>query len=57
VQPEPWVRVLITTTNKNNTWQILKFGAGEGWISVGPNVWEMKKYYKILRGKGISYIH
>ena len=29
-----------------NIWKVLKCGAGEGWRrSVGPIMWEMKKYY------------
>jgi len=29
-----------------NTWKVLKCGAEEGWRrSVGPIMWEMKKYY------------
>jgi hypothetical protein len=35
---------------------IWKCGAGEGWRrSVGPIVWEMNKYYKKWRRRGICY--
>jgi hypothetical protein len=34
--------------------KILKCGAGEGWRSVGPIMWEMKKYYLESRSRGIS---
>jgi hypothetical protein len=36
--------------------EVLKCGAGEGWRrSVGPIVWEMKKYYIESRRTGMSY--
>ena len=36
---------------------IYKRGAGEGWKrSVGPIMWEMKKYYLQSRSRGISYM-
>jgi hypothetical protein len=38
-----------------NTWKVFKCGAGEGWKSVGPLVWEMKKCYIESRRRGISY--
>jgi hypothetical protein len=39
-----------------NTWKVLKCGAG-GWKrSVGPIMWEMKKYYLESRSRGISYM-
>jgi len=32
--------------NSYEYYEVLKCGAGEGWRrSVGPMVWEMKKYY------------
>jgi hypothetical protein len=35
----------------------LKYSAGEEYRrSVGPMVWEMKKYYTVLRRIGISYL-
>jgi hypothetical protein len=38
-------------------WKVLKRGAGEGWRrSVGPIMWEMKKYYLQSRSRGISYM-
>ena len=38
----------------DNTWKILKCGAGEGWRrSVGPIVWEMKYY--IVKKRGMCY--
>jgi hypothetical protein len=44
-------------TQISNTWKVLKCGAGEGWRrSVGPIVWEMKKYYRESRRRGISYV-
>jgi hypothetical protein len=37
---------------------VLKWGVGEGWrTSVGPIVWEMKKYYIGSRRRGIFYMH
>jgi len=33
----------------------VQYGAIEGWRSAGPIVWEMKKYYKESRWRGISY--
>ena len=40
-----------------NTWKVLRCGAGEGWKrSVGPIMWEMKKYYWESRSRGISYM-
>jgi hypothetical protein len=39
-----------------NVLEILKTGAGKGWKgSVGPIVWEMWKYYKEPKRRGISY--
>jgi hypothetical protein len=40
-----------------NTWKILKCGEVEGWRrSVGPIMWEIKKYYLESRSRGISYM-
>jgi hypothetical protein len=39
-----------------NTWRVLKCGAEEGWRSVRPIMWEMKKYYLELSNKGITYL-
>lgn len=37
---------------------VLKCGAGEGWLrSVGPVMWEMRKYCIETRRKGISCIY
>jgi hypothetical protein len=39
-----------------NAWKVLKC-AGEGWRrSVGPIMWEMKKYCLESRSRGISYM-
>jgi hypothetical protein len=35
-----------------NNWKVVNCGAGEGWRrSVGPILWEMKKYYKSQGGE------
>jgi hypothetical protein len=40
-----------------NTWKVLKCGAREGWKrSVGPIMWEMKKYYLESMSRRISYM-
>jgi hypothetical protein len=39
------------------TWQVLKRGAGEGWIRpFGPIVCGMRMHYTVSRGRGILYI-
>ena len=41
-----WWWNLDTSDRRSEIWKVLKFGTGEGWRrSVGPIVWEMKKYY------------
>ena len=40
-----------------NTWKVLKCGVVERWRrSVGPIMWEMKKYYLESMSRGISYM-
>jgi len=60
--PDVWNNCALPNTNLfflpiRNTWKVLKCGAGEGWRrSVGPIMWEMKKYYCESRSRGISYM-
>ena len=37
-------------------WKVLKCGAGEGWRSVGPIVWEMRKCYVFNEERNIIHI-
>jgi hypothetical protein len=39
-----------------NAWKILKYDAGEKWISVGSNMYKMRMYYIKSRRRGISYL-
>jgi alkylated DNA nucleotide flippase Atl1 len=36
-----------------NTWKVLKFGAGEGWRSVGQIMLDTKKHYLVSWRRGI----
>ena len=51
-----WCWNLDTSERRSNTWEVLKFVAGEGWKgSVGPIVWRMKKYCRVKEARNVLH--